>query len=82
MKQSTPQAPKAERVPALRHVDRKAGCLERPVKLPQPHAVHVTDGGGKVAAGHKLIHGGEGVAKSACGAPVAFGTKRLRRGRR
>ncbi|MFJ5680644.1 hypothetical protein [Streptomyces sp. NPDC093097] len=82
MEQSTPQAPKAARVSALCHVDRKSGCLECLVKLLHAQTVHVTDGGGKVAAGRKLIHGGEGVAKSVCGAPVAFGTTRLRRGRR
>ncbi|MFJ5898056.1 RNA polymerase sigma factor SigJ [Streptomyces sp. NPDC093064] len=65
VKQSTPQAPKAERerVLAIFRAAYEAGDLEGLVKLLHPDAVYVTDGGGRVAAARKLIHGGERVAE-------------------
>ncbi|WP_229841424.1 hypothetical protein [Streptomyces brasiliensis] len=69
-KQSTPQASKAERervLTAFRTAFRaayEAGDLAGLLKLLHPDAVYVTDGGGKVPAARKLIHGGERVAEA------------------
>ncbi|MFE9007046.1 nuclear transport factor 2 family protein [Streptomyces sp. NPDC007875] len=41
----------------------EAGDLAGLVRLLHPDAVYVTDGGGKVPAARKLIHGGERVAE-------------------
>jgi RNA polymerase sigma-70 factor (ECF subfamily) len=41
----------------------EAGDLAGLVRLLHPNAVYVTDGGGKVSAARKLIHGGERVAE-------------------
>ncbi|MET7355480.1 hypothetical protein [Streptomyces mirabilis] len=41
----------------------EAGDLAGLVRLLHPDAVYVTDGGGKVLAARKLIHGGERVAE-------------------
>ncbi|MFF5705693.1 RNA polymerase sigma factor SigJ [Streptomyces sp. NPDC012794] len=64
-KQSVPQAPKAERerVLAVFRAAYEAGDLAGLVRLLHPDAVFVTDGGGKVTAARKLIHGGERVAE-------------------
>ncbi|MFF4214461.1 RNA polymerase sigma factor SigJ [Streptomyces sp. NPDC001796] len=64
-KQSTPQASKAERerVLAVFRAAYEAGDLAGLVRLLHPDAVYVTDGGGKVSAARKLIHGGERVAE-------------------
>ncbi|MFE2672413.1 sigma factor-like helix-turn-helix DNA-binding protein [Streptomyces hygroscopicus] len=64
-KQSVPQASRAERerVQAVFRAAYEAGDLVGPVRLRHPDAVHVTDGGGKVSAARKLIHGGERVAE-------------------
>ena len=64
-KQSTPQAPKAdrERVLTAFRAAYESGDLAGLVKLLDPDAVYVTDGGGKVAAARKLIHGGERIAE-------------------
>ncbi|WP_257016327.1 hypothetical protein [Streptomyces sp. Ag82_O1-15] len=40
----------------------EAGDLAGLVRLLHPDAVYVTDGGGKVSAARKLIHGGERIA--------------------
>jgi RNA polymerase sigma factor (sigma-70 family) len=64
-KQSTPQAPKAERERVLTafRAAYESGDLAGLVKLLDPDAVYVTDGGGKVAAARKLIRGGERIAE-------------------
>lgn len=64
-KQSMPQASKAERerVLAVFRAAYEAGDLTGLVRLLHPDAVYVTDGGGKVSAARKLIHGGERVAE-------------------
>jgi RNA polymerase sigma factor (sigma-70 family) len=65
VKQSAPQAPRAERERVLRAfcAAYESGDLAGLVKLLGPDAVYVTDGGGKVAAARKLIHGGERIAE-------------------
>ncbi|WP_424532785.1 RNA polymerase sigma factor SigJ [Sphaerisporangium viridialbum] len=62
---SMPQASKAERerVLAVFRAAYEAGDLAGLVRLLHPDAVYVTDGGGKVSAARKLIHGGERVAE-------------------
>jgi len=64
-KQSTPQASKAERERVLTvfRAAYEAGDLAGLVKLLDPDVVYVTDGGGKVSAARRLIHGGERVAE-------------------
>ncbi|MGW1753293.1 RNA polymerase sigma factor SigJ [Streptomyces mirabilis] len=64
-RQAAPQAPKAERerVLAAFRAAYEAGDLAGLVRLLHPDAVYVTDGGGKVAAARKLIHGGLRVAE-------------------
>ncbi|MEU6324402.1 RNA polymerase sigma factor SigJ [Streptomyces sp. NPDC047009] len=64
-KQATPQASKAERerVLAAFRAAYEAGDLAGLVRLLHPDAVYVTDGGGKIAAARKLIHGGLRVAE-------------------
>jgi RNA polymerase sigma-70 factor (ECF subfamily) len=64
-KQSTPQAPKAERERVLTafRAAYESGDLAGLVKLLDPDAVYVTDGGGQVAAARKLIRGGERIAE-------------------
>jgi RNA polymerase sigma factor (sigma-70 family) len=64
-KQSTPRASKAERERVLTtfRAAYEAGDLAGLVKLLHPDAVYVTDGGGKVTAARRLIHGGERVAE-------------------
>ena len=64
-KQSTPQASKAERERVLTafRAAYEAGDLAGLVRLLHPDAVYVTDGGGKVSAARKPIHGGERVAE-------------------
>ncbi|MQY16900.1 ECF RNA polymerase sigma factor SigJ [Streptomyces sp. RB5] len=64
-KESEPRAPKAERdrVLATFRAAYEAGDLEGLVRLLHPDAVYVTDGGGKVHAARKLIHGGQRVAE-------------------
>ncbi|MEV4871381.1 sigma-70 family RNA polymerase sigma factor [Streptomyces syringium] len=64
-KQSVPQASKAERerVLAVFRAAYEAGDLAGLVRLLHPDAVFVTDGGGKVSAARKLIHGGGRVAE-------------------
>ncbi|MEV4143490.1 RNA polymerase sigma factor SigJ [Amycolatopsis sp. NPDC049691] len=64
-KQSAPQAPKAERerVLATFRAAYESGDLAGLVRLLDPDAVYVTDGGGKVSAARKLIHGGERIAE-------------------
>lgn len=64
-RQSTPQAPKAERerVLAIFRAAYEAGDLAGLVELLHPEAVYVTDGGGKALAARKLIRGGERVAE-------------------
>jgi RNA polymerase sigma factor (sigma-70 family) len=64
-KQSTPQAPKAERERVLStfRAAYEAGDLAGLVRLLHPDAVYITDGGGKVPAARKLIRGGERVAE-------------------
>jgi RNA polymerase sigma-70 factor, ECF subfamily len=64
-KQSTPQAPKAERerVLATFRAAYESGDMAGLVKLLHPDAVYVTDGGGKVSAARRPIHGGERVAE-------------------
>jgi RNA polymerase sigma factor (sigma-70 family) len=64
-KESAPQAPKAERERVLTafRAAYESGDLAGLVKLLDPDAVYVTDGGGKVAAARKLIHGGERIAE-------------------
>ncbi|MGI5517833.1 RNA polymerase sigma factor SigJ [Streptomyces sp. CA-106131] len=64
-KQTTPQASKAERerVLAAFRAAYEAGDLAGLVRLLHPDAVYVTDGGGKIAAARKLIHGGLRVAE-------------------
>jgi RNA polymerase sigma-70 factor (ECF subfamily) len=60
-KHSTPQASKAERERVLTvfRAAYLAGDLAALVRLLHPDVVYVTDGGGKVFAMRKLIHGGE-----------------------
>ena len=64
-KQSTPQAPKAERERVLMvfRAAYEAGDLAGLVRLLHPDAVYVTDGGGNVFAARKTIHGGERIAE-------------------
>ncbi|MGK3206077.1 RNA polymerase sigma factor SigJ [Amycolatopsis sp. MEPSY49] len=64
-KQSAPRAPKAERerVLATFRAAYQSGDLAGLVRLLDPDAVYVTDGGGKVSAARKLIHGGERIAE-------------------
>ena len=64
-KQSTPHAPKAERerVLATFRAAYEAGDLASLIRLLHPDVVYVTDGGGKVYAARKPIHGGERVAE-------------------
>ncbi|MFS4091525.1 RNA polymerase sigma factor SigJ [Streptomyces sp. AF1A] len=64
-KQSAPQASKAERERLLTafRAAYEAGDLAGLIRLLHPDAVYVTDGGGKVAAARKLIHGHERVAQ-------------------
>ncbi|MEU1599583.1 RNA polymerase sigma factor SigJ [Streptomyces sp. NPDC005708] len=64
-KQATPQASKAERERVLVafRAAYEAGDLAGLVRLLHPDAVYVTDGGGKIAAARKLIHGGLRVAE-------------------
>lgn len=64
-KESMPQASKAERERVLTvfRAAYEAGDLAGLVRLLHPDAVFVTDGGGKVSAARKLIHGGERVAE-------------------
>ncbi|MGW4518010.1 RNA polymerase sigma factor SigJ [Streptomyces sp. NPDC004393] len=64
-KQAAPQAPRAERerVIAAFRAAYEAGDLAGLVRLLHPDAVYVTDGGGKIAAARKLIHGGPRVAE-------------------
>src|SRR5262249_27307213 len=64
-KQSTPQAPKAERERGLAtfRAAYESGDLAGLVRLLHPDAVYVTDGGGKAPAARKLIHGGERIAE-------------------
>ncbi|MBW8707144.1 ECF RNA polymerase sigma factor SigJ [Streptomyces sp. MBT84] len=64
-KQSMPQASKAERERVLKvfHAAYEAGDLVGLVRLLHPNAVYITDGGGKVSAARKAIHGGERVAE-------------------
>ncbi|MEV6620318.1 RNA polymerase sigma factor SigJ [Amycolatopsis sp. NPDC051106] len=64
-KQSAPRAPKAERerVLATFRAAYESGDLAGLVRLLDPDAVYVTDGGGKVSAARKLIHGGERIAE-------------------
>ncbi|MFD5572583.1 RNA polymerase sigma factor SigJ [Streptomyces cadmiisoli] len=64
-KESAPQAPKAERerVLATFRAAYESGDLAGLVRLLHPDAVYVTDGGGKIAAARKAIHGGERIAE-------------------
>jgi RNA polymerase sigma factor (sigma-70 family) len=64
-KQSTPQASKGERerVLTIFRAAYQAGDIAGLVKLLHPDVVYVTDGGGKVLAARRLIHGGERVAE-------------------
>jgi Sigma-70, region 4 len=64
-KQSTPQAPKAERerVLATFRAAYEFGDLAGLVRLLHPDAVYITDGGGNVSAARKLIHGSERIAE-------------------
>src|SRR4051794_5999578 len=64
-KQSTPQASNAERERVLMvfRAAYEAGDLAGLVRLLHPDAVYVTDGGGRVSAARKLIHGGERIAE-------------------
>ncbi|MCI3241574.1 MULTISPECIES: RNA polymerase sigma factor SigJ [Streptomyces] len=65
VKESTPQASKAERERVLTvfRAAYEAGDLAGLVKLLHPDAVYVTDGGGKVFAARKPVFGGERVAE-------------------
>jgi RNA polymerase sigma factor (sigma-70 family) len=64
-KQTTPHVSKAERerVLATFRAAYESGDMAGLVRLLHPGAVYVTDGGGKVFAARKLIHGGERVAE-------------------
>ncbi|MEV6026677.1 RNA polymerase sigma factor SigJ [Streptomyces sp. NPDC052036] len=64
-RQAAPRAPRAERerVLAVFRAAYEAGDLAGLVRLLHPDAVYVTDGGGKIAAARKLIHGGLRVAE-------------------
>ena len=64
-KQSAPQASKAERerVLATFRAAYESGDMAGLVRLLHPGAVYVTDGGGKISAARKLIHGGERIAE-------------------
>jgi RNA polymerase sigma-70 factor (ECF subfamily) len=64
-KESTPQASKTERARLLLtfRAAYLSGDLAGLVTLLHPGAVYVTDGGGKVSAARKLIHGGERIAE-------------------
>ncbi|MER5603720.1 RNA polymerase sigma factor SigJ [Streptomyces sp. NPDC002265] len=59
-----PQMPRAERerVVAAFRAAYEAGDLAGLVRLLHPEAVYVTDGGGRIAAARKLIHGGTRIA--------------------
>lgn len=64
-KQSTPSVSKAERrrVLATFRAAYESGDMAGLVRLLHPDAVYVTDGGGKISAARKLIHGGGRVAE-------------------
>ncbi|MGW4489193.1 RNA polymerase sigma factor SigJ [Amycolatopsis sp. NPDC004368] len=64
-KESAPPAPKAERERLLAtfRAAYESGDLTGLVRLLHPDAVYVTDGGGKVSAARKVIHGGRRVAE-------------------
>ncbi len=64
-KESAPQASKTERARMLLafRAAYLSGDLAGLVALLHPGAVYVTDGGGKVSAARKLIHGGERIAE-------------------
>ena len=64
-KESAPQVSKVERERILTafRAAYEAGDLAGLVKLLDPDAVYITDGGGKVAAARKLIQGGERIAE-------------------
>ncbi|WP_350278262.1 RNA polymerase sigma factor SigJ [Kribbella sp. HUAS MG21] len=64
-KQAAPQAPKAERERVLTafRAAYESGDLAGLVKLLDPDAVYVTDGGGKAFAARKPILGGERIAE-------------------
>lgn len=64
-RQSSPQATKAERERLLVtfRAAYESGDLAGLVRLLHPDAVYVTDGGGKVSAARKLIHGGARIAE-------------------
>jgi len=64
-KGSTPQVSKAERERVLVtfRAAYESGDMDGLVRLLHPGVVYVTDGGGKVSAARKLIHGGERVAE-------------------
>ncbi|MFG3283229.1 RNA polymerase sigma factor SigJ [Streptomyces sp. NPDC048111] len=64
-RQSVPQASKTERerLLAVFRAAYEAGDLAALVRLLHPDAVYVTDGGGRVSAARKPIHGGERVAE-------------------
>ena len=64
-KRSAPQASRAdrERVLATFRAAYESGDMAGLVRLLHPVAVFVTDGGGKISAARKLIHGGERVAE-------------------
>lgn len=64
-KQSTPQAPKAERerVLATFRAAYESGDLAGLVRLLHPDAIYVTDSGGKVSGGTQARHGGERIAE-------------------
>lgn len=65
-RESTPEASKAERERLLAtfRAAYEAGDLAGLVRLLHPDAVYVTDGGGKVLAARKPIHGGERIAET------------------
>jgi RNA polymerase sigma factor (sigma-70 family) len=64
-RQSTPQVPRVERERVLGafRAAYEAGDLAGLVRLLHPDAVYVTDGGGKVSAARKRIHGGGRIAE-------------------
>jgi RNA polymerase sigma factor (sigma-70 family) len=64
-KQSTPPVSKAERQRVLVafRAAYESGDMAGLVRLLHPGAVFVTDGGGKISAARKLIHGGERTAE-------------------
>ncbi|GAA1557482.1 RNA polymerase sigma factor SigJ [Kribbella lupini] len=63
--ETTPQGSKAERrrLLAAFRTAYEEGDLAGLVRLLDPDAVYVTDGGGKVSAARKLIHGGRRIAE-------------------